>query len=323
MSSAGNQEVRSVCAASGCRKKPKGKSKYCGKPCRQKASNKNKSKEKSKSQTKAKLTCSNCSNPISYGNKSSLCKSCKALERIEHRKANLYLCTISEWLIRKVIYGGTVEILPRDKNGMVELLKLRSFAFKANGLHFDPDTWELDNSKRCYEICHRFPFKAKDGRIGLFVRDNLVLAPATLNRKMGNAIGCENGLWLDPDKLKPEFKVYKGMGSERVFNLIAKWCPYIVEHLMQKTKDGAYRFAIVRNRNKPTKQPKDVAGLYDYDVFDHECIESFGNTVSLNDYYHGLEGYIYDQGFMYLLTTPASPKCVREIDVEDDLEHLF
>ncbi|MEZ8947043.1 hypothetical protein AB6E77_01665 [Vibrio sp. 10N.247.311.18] len=319
----GNQEVKSVCAAGGCRKKPKGKSKYCGDTCKKKASRSKTKKAKSKSQTKAKLTCSNCPNPISYGNKSGLCKSCKDLERIEHRKANLYLCTISEWLIHHAVRHGTVEVLPRDKDGMVALLKLRSFALKANGLTFKKDTWELDNSKRCYHICHRFPLKAEGGRIGLFVRDNLVLAPASLNLKMGNAIGCENGLWLDPTNLDPKFKVYKGMGGERIFNLIAEWCPYIVEHLMQKTKDGAYRFSIVRNRNKPTKQPKDIAGLYDYDVFDHECIESFGNTISLNDYYHGLEGYIYDQGFMHLLTTPASPKDVREIDVEDDLEHLF
>lgn len=319
----GNQEVKLVCAAGGCRKKPKGKSQYCGKPCRQKASRSKSKKEKSKSQTKAKLTCSNCPNPISYGNKSGLCKTCKDLERIAYRKANLHLCSISEWLIRKVIRHGTVECLPRDKQGMLEILSLRISYYQANGFQFDDD-WNIDLNARRFEVCHRFPCKHPDGRIGLFVRDNLVIAPIHLNRSMGNRVVCENGLWLDPDNLAPEFRIYKGMSNERIFNLIAEWCPYIVEHLMQKTDKGNYRFSLSRNRSKPKKKPKNIEGMSDRDVWKQESYQSFGyedttpfqGKVNYIDFELDFNMSYLDLGFEYLLTTPALPKSARKTNTK-------
>ncbi|MFA0071522.1 hypothetical protein AB4344_27315, partial [Vibrio breoganii] len=97
--------------------------------------------------------------------------------------------------------------------------------------------------------------KHSDGRIGLFVRDNLVIAPKSLNRKMGNRVVCENGLWLAPDNLDPTY-LTEDLSDAEVFDLIAEWCPYIIQHLMQKTDKGAYRFALVRSRSKPKKKPK-------------------------------------------------------------------
>ncbi|WP_373937557.1 hypothetical protein L0990_09605 [Vibrio kanaloae] len=317
------QEVKKTCKAGGCRKVVKGKAEYCSKPCRQKSSAKSKAKVKSKSKTKAKLTCSNCPNPISYGNKSGLCKDCKNLERIAYRKANLHLCSISEWLIRKVIRHGTVECLPRDKQGMQEILYLRIFYYQANGFQFDED-WSIDLDARRFEVCHRFPCKHSDGRIGLFVRDNLVIAPKALNRSMGNRVVCENGLWLDPANLDPTFKTYKGMSNETIFNLIADWCPYLVEHLMQKTDKGAYRFSLSRNRSKPKKQPKDIEGMTDREVYQSESYQSFGfedmtpfsGKVNYLDFELDFDMSYLDLGFEYLLTTPALPKSARKANTK-------
>ncbi|MFA0101164.1 hypothetical protein AB4359_12610 [Vibrio splendidus] len=310
MSAEGQQEVRSVCAAGGCRKKPKGRSKYCGDTCKKKAS---RSKTK-----KAKLTCSNCPNSISYGNKSGLCKSCKDLERIAYRKANLHLCSISKWLIRKVIRHGTVECLPRDKQGMLEILSLRISYYQANGFTFDED-WNINLDARRFEICHRFPCKHSDGRIGLFVRDNLVIAPKSLNRKMGNRVVCENGLWLAPDNLDPTY-LTEDLSDAEVFDLIAEWCPYIIQHLMQKTDKGAYRFALVRSRSKPKKKPKNIEGLSDRAVWKQESYQSFGfedmtpfqGKVNYIDFELDFDMSYLDLGFEYLLTTPALPKSARK-----------
>jgi hypothetical protein len=319
MSAEGQQEVRSVCAASGCRKKPKGKSKYCGDTCKKKASRSKTKKAKSKS----KLTCLNCPNSISYGNKSGLCKPCKDLERIAYRKANLYLCSISKWLIRKVIRHGTVECLPRDKQGMLEILSLRISYYQANGFTFNDDDWNINLDARRFEICHRFPCKHTDGRIGLFVRDNLVIAPKSLNRSMGNRVVCENGLYLDPANLDPAY-LTEDLSDAEVFDLIAEWCPYIVEHLMQKTDKGAYRFSLVRSRSKPKKKPKNIEGLLDRAVWRQESYQSFGfedmtpfqRKVNYTDLELDFNMSYLDLGFEYLLTTPALPRAARKANTK-------
>ena len=256
-------------------------------------------------------------------NKSGLCKSCKDLERITYRKANLHLCSISEWLIRKVLRHGTVECLPRDKQGMLEILSLRISYYQANGFTFDED-WNIDIDARRFEVCHRFPCKHSDGRIGLFVRDNLVIAPKSLNRSMSNRVVCENGLYLDPANLDPKFKIYKGMSNERIFNLISEWCPYIVEHLMQKTDKGAYRFSLSRSRSKPKKKPKNIEGLSDRELYQQESYQSFGfedmtpfqGKVNYIDFELDFNMSYLDLGFEYLLTTPALPKSARKANTK-------
>ncbi len=304
-----------TCAAPSCRKVAKGRSKYCSEACKKKSSR----KSSKKTQSKSKLVCSLCPNPISYGNKSGLCRSCKSLVQIEHRKQNLHLCAAADWLIKKVLRHTTVECLPRDKQGMIELLALRSQIFKANGLYFN-DEWEIDHDKSRFEICHRFPCQHKDGRIGMFVRDNLVIAPKNLNRRLGNRLVCENGLWLDRRKLDPHFKVRKGMDFKTIFALIVEWCPYIQEHLMQKTEGGSYRFNLVRSKTKPKKQPKNIDGLSERDVWASESYNSFGHedftpfhqNVTYLDFEMEFELTCLDIGFKYLLSTPALPKEARK-----------
>lgn len=300
-----------VCAAKGCRKKVEGRKKYCSNACKMKVSR----KKTKKTVAKSKRTCSKCPTPINYKNKSGLCKSCKSLERIEYRKANLHLCAISRWLIEKVKRHTTVECLPSDERGMKELLSLRAYQFKANGLYFDDD-WEVDFSKNRFEICHRFPCKHRDGRIGLYVRENLVLAPKHLNRSYSNALVCENGLYLERDKLKPHLRVGKLTSDEQIFNLIKEWCPYIVDHLMEKTPSGAYRYSLTRSKSKPKKQPKNLEGLSEQEVFEAESYQSFGyvdNSCFSNKYtcvefafaLDFLELEHLEVGFEHLLTTPA------------------
>jgi hypothetical protein len=202
---------------------------------------------------------------------------------------------------------------------MLEILSLRISYYQANGFTFDED-WNIDLDARRFEICHRFPCKHPDGRIGLFVRDNLVIAPKSLNRSMGNRVVCENGLYLDPDKLNLEFRIYKGMSDERIFKLIAEWCPYIIQHLMQKTDKGAYRFALVRSRSKPKKKPKNIEGLLDRAVWRQESYQSFGfedmtpfqRKVNYTDLELDFNMSYLDLGFEYLLTTPALPRAARK-----------
>lgn len=128
---------------------------YCSDPCRLKASRKAKQTAKKKTKRRPKMT------PFQHFAQS----------------------TFGIYLVDYCRRVNTVQIFPHNISveELAELWEMMKFKIAANGI----GEYRLPISEG-YDLCHLAPAIGKDGSTGYLIPRNLVIAPASINRSIGN-----------------------------------------------------------------------------------------------------------------------------------------
>ena len=76
--------------------------------------------------------------------------------------------------------------LPKDINELIGLFELYRIQAANQGYEYEYEKLEIINP---LDLCHRYPVKGVDNCVGTLTPSNLVLAPSSLNKHLGNKIG--------------------------------------------------------------------------------------------------------------------------------------
>lgn len=120
----------------------------------------------------------------------------------------------------------------------MELLELFKDRMYANGT----GSYRLSYPDN-FELCHLSPAKGKDGSRGLLIPANLVVAPALINRTLGNkptAYSKNPALSIPRSKLLPQWKVKEGDSDVKILKLINKYTGGSLEQFQKTKKLKAY-----------------------------------------------------------------------------------
>lgn len=203
---------------------------YCNNPsCKTKGKNKRRNKSRQKNARLKKLTCLGhtgfeCNKQLVATNKSGRCKNCK---RIENRWIGFLNSKEGRRFVSAIYRGGNIEVFPEldDIKAFVELIGIQS---KGTGIYDG-------KAAQRFDICHKYPLFRPDGTVGLYSRENLTLAPSSLNKSNGNKIinsqACYGTHFIYRDDLSPRYEVLRNKTSaSEIRNLLFdKFGYYLVE----------------------------------------------------------------------------------------------
>lgn len=160
----------------------------------------------------------------------------KRKTQLEHLSGSFF----GKYLVSNVKHSGTIQIIPSNSTvetfmELLELFKDRMYANGTGNHHLSyPDNFEL---------CHLSPAKGKDGSRGLLIPANLVVAPASINRSLGNkstAYSKNPNLSVPRSKLLPQWKVKAGDSDVKILKMINKYTNGALEHFQKMKKLKAY-----------------------------------------------------------------------------------
>lgn len=236
-------------------------------------------------------------------------KSKKTTQVNQYRTKRAKLPTIGfgRWLLKECQRAGTVQVLQghtvESLNTLFELFKLRS---KASG-------YEAGKPTGAFELSHIWSVKGNKQKMGLLHPQNLVLAPARLNRSHGSktpSYGFEGiGRSLPTSELLSRYSVSIGDSlaeiEKQVFRLLgATWQQFVATLVLQQGQQEQLRKKLEKTLNTrlpiglPIEQLKALAKESDVSYFSanfdaHSAVSIFTNELKRFGHVKGSEYGVY------------------------------
>lgn len=153
------------------------------------------------------------------------------IKRDDKRLTRFYSSAIGQYLVGQCKRAGTVAVLPRTLEALIELYSVHAYAIRANNFGAAND----------YSICHISPVTQK-AHMGTLHPHNLAVAPTKLNAGFGNKSFPNAGHRILKAKLNPAHRVGKEDTKAAVLDAIVSYltpaliCQWVVKCSIQCTQ---------------------------------------------------------------------------------------